>query len=750
MDKQFGDRPHTDAQEQIDFVGVERLCKSLHIHGVYGHLRTNFIKADLTKSGRLSYSEFQNFINLMKAREEIRWIFYERAKRPEVGMTLNEFLSFLHECQGEDVHNNRSHWDFVFNMFTGRRPQTKGQPTQEEAPGGVVYMNESALTAFLTSKFNLPIKETPAQYSLDRPLHEYYISSSHNTYLLGRQVAGQSSVEAYISALQGGCRCVEIDCWDGADGPVVMHGRTLTSQVSFADVMTTISKYAFVKSPFPLILSLEVHCSRQQQATMADIIKRTCGSRLVTEPLDPTTQQLPSPSQLLNKILIKVKMPGDDESGPLDSPLGRRRGASVSSPYMRPVADATPLLAEKQLYSPPGSPKLRSTTVKSVSSSKTTLVTESQESLHSSTSENESTSEEPPRTKQSNIVKVLGELGVYTAGVKFHGFETAESKTYNHVYSFMESTFARNSKTQDSKRALVRHNMRYLMRVYPNGWRVSSTNFNPLAYWRRGVQMAALNWQTYDLGMQFNDAMFAGGTDASGYVLKPSGLRQITMMTAIPEAAGPTFAKRERKIVKFSIEVISAQQLMRPKTLPPHRTFDPYVEVEVYHADDKTKQLRGVVGEGGHDDSGLGGSSGLGTPRRLRTQIVSENGFNPIFNKSFQFELTTKYPELVFVRWTVRVSRDGHNYDDRSAPLAIYTAKLSNLKEGYRTLPLNDSNGDRWLFSTLFCRTKIHETTSIYVDQAAETINKLKALGRTILSKTNSSPKSSSDHIHQL
>jgi len=749
MSKQFGDTPHGEDEEDIDIIGVERLCRSLHIHGSSNYFRSKFAQADSSRCGRLNFAEFQEFVKLMKRREDVRAMYQNLTSDSDKGITLEQFLQFVKETQGEDIDTDPSHWEGVFAKFARRSKSKSKEGVQlENGNGDAPRMNEAALSSFLISTFNVPLKSGPAKLNLNRPMNEYIISSSHNTYLLGRQVAGQSSVEAYISALNRGCRCVEVDCWNGSDGqPVVMHGRTLTSQVSFADVMSTISKYAFVKSPYPLWISLEVHCNPEQQAIMAQIIRETCGPKLVTEPLDQSSEQLPSPSQLLNRILIKVKMPKVAELVTAEQVTGRSRGNSLNSPYTRPTILDNGAISAGLLPPPPYPRKARTVPLNQVKNSGS----EGQDSFSSSTSESESMVDDPKKkTKTSTIVKVLGELGVYSAGLKFTAFDTPDAKRFNHIFSFMESTFDKNGRTPENKRAMNRHNMRYMMRVYPNGWRVASTNFDPLTYWRRGVQMVALNWQTYDLGMQMNDAMFAGGSDQSGYVLKPKELREIKMMTTVPEEAGEGHVKRERKNVNFSINMISAQQLMRPKGLPITRSVDPYVEVEVYHADDKSKESKGVVGDGGLDASGKDGVSGLGAPHRRRTHIVQENGFNPVFDKKFKFDLTTKFPDLVFVRWTVRCSPDGQSYSDKGPPLATYTAKLSSLQQGYRTLPLYDNNGDRFLFSTLFCHIEIKPATSIYVNgpETTESVGVLKSLSRTVFNRTPTSPRIQADNGH--
>lgn len=744
MAKKFGSKARSPEEEHIDFSAVERMCRSLHIHVSADELRRKFdavtrrrassddLPSSQTCSPRLHFGEFLEFVQLMKTRADIRSVYRYFTVDSEVGMSRHEFLDFLRQVQRENVDDDLAYWDAIFVRYA-----RKGKPRDAEKPAGAgddgLTISEAGFANFLTSATNDVIVKEPKDYVLDRPLNEYYISSSHNTYLLGRQVAGISSVEGYISALMRGCRCVEVDCWDGQDGqPVVMHGHTWTTRISFVEVIKTINKYAFVKSRFPLFISLEVRCSFATQEIMANIMIDVFGDKLVREPLDPSSDRLPSPSELMERIIIKVKKPLQPEDSPKSGErAGRRRGNSIPSPYQRAVA-------ADSLGPVPASPLLSPTPVarshRQINTIAEGVVPESLSSSGPSEYDSESEKDSASKKPTSKINPILGDLGVYCSGINFDGFDSPEAKRFNHIFSFKEKTFADKNQPGEGKRALYRHNMRYLMRVYPNGGRITSSNFDPLIYWKRGVQMAALNWQTFDMGMQLNQAMFDGGTDKSGYVLKPLEGRQIQLMPNL--SPDECVGKRPRKKVAFEIEVISAQQLMRPWSLGEKRTLDPYVEVEVFLADDKRNRLESGTITAVPD-----------APLKYRTKIVRDNGFNPEFNQSFLFDVTTKYPDLIFVRWSVKLA-DSKGYSDKASPLATFTAKLSSLKQGFRTIPLLDQNGDRFLFSTLFCRIRKDQVTDImvlYKEDAPKNGSKLKTIGRTVFSPSTTSPKSSMD-----
>jgi len=699
----------------MDFTEVRNTCRSFHIHKTEHDLKKQFNRLDVLRRGTLDYAQYLEFFKQLNPRKEVSQIFHDLTSGSDSTISLNRFLSFLHDTQGVDVLLDRPYWAGIYESFASKSKTNEIEQGELSANRG---MSLNSFRRFLTSYANSALAVSRVPPSLHRPLNEYFISSSHNTYLMGRQVGGESSPEGYIHVLKKGCRCVEIDCWDGDNGqPEVTHGRTFSSRVSFVDCVKVINQYAFVASDYPLTISLEVHCNPEQQRTMAQIMKQHLGNHLVLEPLPSYNGELPSPEDLKHRILIKVKEPKVEaplpplirsfSSGPI-----HRRQRSKSAPDPRAIEPLVKRSATTYFPTLPSTiPVLSAQPAETIYSVTSSFGSRTASASASSTDDtdwdvDEGSLSKKKKAKTSNIVKELGDMGVYTRGIKYSDFKCAESKTYNHIFSFSETTFENKCKTAEGKSLLERHNARCLMRVYPKRGRVNSSNFDPLQFWRHGVQMAATNWQTADFGTQINDAMFAAGVDRTGYVLKPKALRRVKDENGV--AAAKDSAKKR---VRLAVEIISAQHLVAPADMRPDADMNPYVVLELFSADAEATTF--ASGQGGLDASARNGTVGVGSPIRKRTKIIEGNGYDPQFNDQIIMTLDTKYPSLVFVRWTVWNAVDGRSAATTSKePLAVFTAKLSSLQEGYRYLPLTNKNGET-IISKLFCHIRKEENTNL-------------------------------------
>ncbi|XP_033613799.1 1-phosphatidylinositol 4,5-bisphosphate phosphodiesterase gamma-2 [Fukomys damarensis] len=225
--------------------------------------------------------------------------------RPDASAVyLQDFQRFL-------VHEQQELWAQDLNKV--REQMTKFiDDTMRETAEPFLFVDE-----FLTYLFSRENSiwdrkhDVVDMQDMNNPLSHYWISSSHNTYLTGDQLRSESSTEAYIRCLRMGCRCIELDCWDGPDGkPIIYHGWTRTTKIKFDDVVQAIRDHAFVTSSFPVILSIEEHCGVEQQRHMARVFKEVLGDLLLTKPTEASADQLPSPSQLREKIIIKHKKLG--------------------------------------------------------------------------------------------------------------------------------------------------------------------------------------------------------------------------------------------------------------------------------------------------------------------------------------------------------------------------------------------------------------------------------------------------------
>ncbi|KAG5202406.1 hypothetical protein JEQ12_003796 [Ovis aries] len=666
--KQTFDEADKNGDGSLSIGEVLQLLHKLNVNLPRQRVKQMFKEADTDDhQGTLGFEEFCAFYKMMSTRRDLYLLMltYSNHKDHLDATDLLRFLEVEQKMTGVTLESCRD----IIEQF---------EPCPENKSKGA--MGIDGFTNYTRSPagdiFNPEHRRV--HQDMTQPLSHYFITSSHNTYLAGDQLTSQSRADMYARVLQAGCRCVEVDCWDGPDGePIVHHGYTLTSKILFKDVIETINKYAFIKNEYPVILSIENHCSVVQQKKMAQYLTDILGDKLDLSSVsseDATT--LPSPQVLKGKILVKgKKLPAniseDAEEGEVsdedsadeidedckllngDASTNRKRVENIAKRKLDSLmkeskirdcedpsdftvstlpppgklghkAEAKKFEEDVEIGEEAGTSRRNSRLLvgsfskrkkKSSKLKKAASVEEGDEDLDSQGSQSRGAARQKKTMKLS---RALSDLVKYTKSVGTHDVEMEVVSSWQ-VSSFSETKAQQI--LQQKPAQYLRFNQHQLSRIYPSSYRVDSSNYNPQPFWNAGCQMVALNYQSEGRMLQLNRAKFSAN-GSCGYVLKPQCMCQGIFN---PNSEDPLPGQLKKQLV---LRIISGQQLPKPRDSmlgDRGEIIDPFVEVEV-----------------------------IGLPvdcNKEQTRVVDDNGFNPMWEETLVF--TVHMPEIALVRFLV-------------------------------------------------------------------------------------------------
>ncbi|KAG7559964.1 Phospholipase C phosphatidylinositol-specific Y domain [Arabidopsis thaliana x Arabidopsis arenosa] len=176
------------------------------------------------------------------------------------------------------------------------------------------------LNEFLFSpELNPPIGDQ-VHHNMNAPLSHYFIHTSLKSYSTGN-VFGRYSIEPIIDALKQGVRVVELDLLPfGKDGICVRRKWKFEKPLELQECLDAIKEHAFTPTrSYPVIITLKDSLKPDLQAKVTQMIDMTFGNMVYHH--DPHSLELPSPTELQNKILISQRPPtellyaNDDEDG---------------------------------------------------------------------------------------------------------------------------------------------------------------------------------------------------------------------------------------------------------------------------------------------------------------------------------------------------------------------------------------------------------------------------------------------------
>ncbi|KAH8930909.1 hypothetical protein BDL97_20G006900, partial [Sphagnum fallax] len=395
---------------------------------------------------------------------------FQQAAQGKNYMNAADLAAFLENVQGEkNITEAHAVWlitQTVLSVIPGIHFSISVQSVRLDLQGFLSYL--------LNPRLNPPLmpSDIPTQ-DMTKPLSHYFIYSSHNSYLTGNQLTSKSSTIPIGEALRGGCRVIELDCWERRGRIKVLHGNTLTRSVEFKDCVATIKENAFLASNYPIIITIENHLPPGLQDKAAMILKEIIGDHLFYPSKDERPPiQFQSPEALKGLIIVSDKPPSDSiEDQLVEDPQG-------VNAFVEEDIDEDLRLNGRDIR--------RASKIK----------------------------KHFKRAQRKTIQKVVQHAAIVIGDAPSHHVPK--------TIAFEELIYIYCAKPEEMKEKHKKGGplINNLGRMYPFGLRFNSSNADPMVAWSHGIQVAAINMQGNDRPVWVARALFSANGNC-GYVKKP-------------------------------------------------------------------------------------------------------------------------------------------------------------------------------------------------------------------------------------
>ncbi|TKW36681.1 hypothetical protein SEVIR_2G455600v4 [Setaria viridis] len=496
---------------------------------------------------------------------------------------------------------------------------------------------------------NPPIRRPQVHHDMSHPLSHYFIYTGHNSYLTGNQLSSDCSDVPIIKALQRGVRVIELDMWPNSakDDINILHGRTLTTPVSLIKCLRSIKEYAFVASPYPVIITLEDHLPADLQAKVAEMVLEVFGDILFYPGTDHF-KEFPSPEELKGRVLLSTKPPkeyleakvGTMKEGDADPHPGK--GAADDAAWGKEVPDFQTEIQSANKHDDDGSDHQRDD------------------------EEDDDDDDDEEQIMHPHSAPQYKQLITIRAGKPKGSLADALKSDPDKVRRLSLSEQQLAKLAEDHGTEIVRFTQRNILRIYPKGTRVTSSNYNPFLGWVHGAQMVAFNMQGYGRALWLMHGFYKAN-GGCGYVKKPDFLMQTE-----PEVFDP----RERQPVKKTLKVkVYLGDGWRMDFKQTH--FDQYSPPDFY---------------------ARVGIAGVPADSMMKKTRAIEDNWVPVWEEEFTFPLTV--PEIALLRVEVH-EYDMSEKDDFGGQTVL---PVSELRPGIRAVALFDRKGNQYNHVKLLMR----------------------------------------------